>query len=31
VLLYLAALAVLLATAFWQINPFTTNIDRSGA
>src|SRR5262249_7684782 len=28
VLLYLAALAVLLVTAFWQINPFTTNIER---
>jgi putative spermidine/putrescine transport system permease protein len=28
VLLYLAALAVLLITAFWQINPFTTNIER---
>ena len=27
-LLYLAALAVLLITAFWQINPFTTNIER---
>jgi len=25
---YLAALAVLLITAFWQINPFTTNIER---
>src|SRR6266568_6145361 len=25
VLIYLAALAVLLVTAFWQINPFTTN------
>jgi putative spermidine/putrescine transport system permease protein len=29
VLLYLAALAVLLITAFWQINPFTTNIERT--
>jgi putative spermidine/putrescine transport system permease protein len=29
VLLYLAALAVLLVTAFWQINPFTTNIERA--
>jgi putative spermidine/putrescine transport system permease protein len=28
VLFYLAALAVLLITAFWQINPFTTNIER---
>jgi len=28
VLIYLAALAVLLVTAFWQINPFTTNIER---
>jgi len=28
VLLYLAALAVLLVTAFWQINPFTTNIEQ---
>src|SRR6266704_5239552 len=28
VLIYLAALAVLLITAFWQINPFTTNIER---
>jgi putative spermidine/putrescine transport system permease protein len=28
VLLYLAALVVLLVTAFWQINPFTTNIER---
>jgi putative spermidine/putrescine transport system permease protein len=28
VLLYLAALAVLLITAFWQINPYTTNIER---
>src|SRR5579863_6986828 len=27
-LLYIAALAVLLITAFWQINPFTTNIER---
>ena len=27
-LIYLAALAVLLITAFWQINPFTTNIER---
>jgi putative spermidine/putrescine transport system permease protein len=28
VLLYLASLVVLLVTAFWQINPFTTNIER---
>jgi putative spermidine/putrescine transport system permease protein len=28
VLLYLAALVVLLITAFWQIKPFTTNIER---
>jgi putative spermidine/putrescine transport system permease protein len=28
VLLYLAALVVLLITAFWQINPLTTNIER---
>jgi len=28
VLIYLAALAVLLITAFWEINPFTTNIER---
>jgi putative spermidine/putrescine transport system permease protein len=28
VLLYLAALVVLLITAFWQTNPFTTNIER---
>jgi len=28
VLAYLAALVVLLITAFWQINPFTTNIER---
>jgi putative spermidine/putrescine transport system permease protein len=28
VLLYIAALVVLLITAFWQINPFTTNIER---
>ncbi len=27
-LIYLAALVVLLITAFWQINPFTTNIVR---
>src|SRR5580658_6016446 len=27
-LVYLAALVVLLITAFWQINPFTTNIER---
>jgi putative spermidine/putrescine transport system permease protein len=27
-LIYLAALVVLLVTAFWQINPFTTNIER---
>jgi putative spermidine/putrescine transport system permease protein len=29
ILIYLAALAVLLITAFWQINPFTTNIVRA--
>ena len=28
-LIYLASLVVLLITAFWQINPFTTNIERS--
>lgn len=28
VLIYLAALAVLLITAFWKINPFTTNIEQ---
>jgi putative spermidine/putrescine transport system permease protein len=28
VLIYLASLVVLLITAFWQINPFTTNIER---
>jgi putative spermidine/putrescine transport system permease protein len=28
-LLYVAALVVLLITAFWQINPFTTNIERN--
>jgi putative spermidine/putrescine transport system permease protein len=28
VLLYIAALVVLLITAFWRINPFTTNIER---
>src|SRR5499425_1850007 len=28
VLIYLAALAVAQVTAFWQINPFTTNIER---
>jgi putative spermidine/putrescine transport system permease protein len=28
ILIYLAALVVLLVTAFWQINPFTTNIER---
>jgi putative spermidine/putrescine transport system permease protein len=28
VLIYLASLVVLLVTAFWQINPFTTNIER---
>jgi len=28
VLAYLVALVVLLITAFWQINPFTTNIER---
>jgi putative spermidine/putrescine transport system permease protein len=27
-LIYFAALVVLLITAFWQINPFTTNIER---
>jgi len=27
-LVYLASLVVLLVTAFWQINPFTTNIER---
>ena len=27
-LLYVAALVVLLITAFWQINPFTTNIEK---
>ena len=27
-LIYVAALVVLLVTAFWQINPFTTNIER---
>jgi putative spermidine/putrescine transport system permease protein len=27
-LLYVAALVVLLITAFWRINPFTTNIER---
>ena len=27
-LIYLAALVVLLITAFWQINPFTTNIEQ---
>ena len=27
-LLYIAALVVMLITAFWQINPFTTNIER---
>src|SRR5229473_4303475 len=29
ILIYLAALVVLLITAFWQINPFTTNIERN--
>src|SRR5260370_8176042 len=29
ILVYLAALVVLLITAFWQINPFTTNIVRN--
>jgi putative spermidine/putrescine transport system permease protein len=29
ILIYLAALVVLLITAFWQINPFTTNIVRN--
>ncbi|HEY2489462.1 MAG TPA: ABC transporter permease [Streptosporangiaceae bacterium] len=29
ILLYLAALVVLLITAFWQINPFTTSIVRT--
>ena len=28
-LVYIASLAVLLITAFWTINPFTTNIDRT--
>jgi putative spermidine/putrescine transport system permease protein len=28
ILIYLASLLVLLVTAFWQINPFTTNIER---
>jgi putative spermidine/putrescine transport system permease protein len=28
ILIYIAALVVLLITAFWQINPFTTNIER---
>jgi len=28
VLIYLAALVVLLITAFWRINPFTTNIEQ---
>jgi putative spermidine/putrescine transport system permease protein len=28
ILVYLAALVVLLITAFWQINPFTTNMER---
>ena len=28
IFVYLAALVVLLITAFWQINPFTTNIER---
>jgi putative spermidine/putrescine transport system permease protein len=28
-LLYVAALVVLLITAFWQINPFTTNIEQT--
>jgi putative spermidine/putrescine transport system permease protein len=28
VLIYLASLMVLLITAFWQINPFTTNVER---
>ncbi len=28
VLIYIASLVVLLITAFWQINPFTTNIER---
>ena len=28
-LVYLASLVVLLITAFWPINPFTTNIDRA--
>ena len=26
--IYIASLAVLLVTAFWRINPFTTNIER---
>ncbi len=28
IVIYLASLAILLVTAFWQINPFTTNIER---
>ena len=28
IVIYLASLAVLLVTAFWQINPFTTSIER---
>src|SRR5215472_18273929 len=28
-LVYVASLVVLLITAFWSINPFTTNIDRT--
>jgi putative spermidine/putrescine transport system permease protein len=28
VLIYLASLVILLVTAFWQINPFTTNVER---
>jgi len=28
VVIYIASLAVLLITAFWRINPFTTNIER---
>src|ERR1700731_2490151 len=29
-LIYVASLVVLLITAFWQINPFTTNVERVG-
>ena len=27
-LVYIASLVVLLVTAFWSVNPFTTNIDK---